>query len=291
MPKLIICLFLFTIITSMTAVGATAQGEPEAGLVVEDRFGVEMIYLPPGSFQLGVTTEQLMLLCEAFEWNQSTCNDRLESYMDTDVLSTQDIHVEAFWIDKYEVTIEQFADYAARSPFVEGTVKNMADHYPNLFDNDQKPLLGMEWYLAMQYCNGRLARLPTEAEWEYAASGPHNFIFPWGNDFEGDIHDYVGLPGETHAVGSYSNNASWIGAFDMAGNAAEWVEDRFRPYDSETPAWSDAHDTDVDRVVRGGSWGDSVLLATTFARDSDNPSELIKWVGFRCARSSDPRED
>lgn len=125
-------------------------------------------------------------------------------------------------------------------------------------NQDRSPVVGVSWYEAYAYCKwlsektGETYRLPTEAEWEYAARGPESLIFPWGNDYlsaeemcgdpgsgamancaikpEADSHSremYSDFTRDTQPVGSYPEGVSPVGCYDMAGNVMEWTGDWF----------------------------------------------------------------
>ena len=101
-----------------------------------------------------------------------------------------------FWIDVYEVTNAQF-----------GT--------SGQFDGDDRPREMMNWQRALAYCQSRGARLPTEAEWEYAARGPDSLIYPWGNAFIADnVVYFLNSENRTWDVGSRPQGVSWVGAYD-----------------------------------------------------------------------------
>jgi len=111
-------------------------------------------------------------------------------------------------------------------------------------DYSDYPVIWVTRDQAAEYCSWVGGRLPTEAEWEYAARGPENLTFPWGNEFDPSRVNYCdascahgvvdpscddGYP-ETAPVGSFSSGVSWSGALDMAGNVREWVSDWFGYY-------------------------------------------------------------
>ena len=93
------------------------------------------------------------------------------------------------------------------------------------------PRVCVTWYEAEAYAHWRGGRLPTEAEWEYAARGPESRIYPWGETFDPTRCNLVDSKG-AKPVGSYPNGVSWTGLHDMAGNAMEWVADWRGPHEA-----------------------------------------------------------
>jgi iron(II)-dependent oxidoreductase len=139
------------------------------------------------------------------------------------------------------------------------------------------------WDEASHFCQSRSARLPTEAEWEYAARGPDDLVFPWGNDF--DPENLTSGRLSPADVGSVQAGVSWVGAFDLSGGVAEWVADWYGAYDllgSTNPKGTPIGD---QRVLRGGSWFSfaAFFLRTTY-REAANPGTANSTIGFRCAR-------
>jgi formylglycine-generating enzyme required for sulfatase activity len=173
---------------------------------------------------------------------------------------------EAFWIDRYEVTNAQFGERGA-------------------FAGDTRPRENLTWYEARDYCASRGVRLPTEAEWEYAARGPDSLIYPWGNEL---INDNLWFDqnwnAETTNVGSYPNGVSWVGAYDMAGNVWEWTSSLYRPYPyNANDGREDPNDTANLRVYRGGL-GSYVDYGVSSAKRFRAFPDYRDWfIGFRCA--------
>lgn len=182
--------------------------------------------------------------------------------------------VQGFWIDVVEVTQDMFID------------ENGEKAASRRFTEPRLPVTEITWAEALAFCESRGARLPTELEWEYAARGPNNLIYPWGNDWRPTIVSIPNQQGRLNAVETYPENASWVGAFDMAGNAQEWVSslamaypyDRLDARERVVPS-----DIERERVVRGGYEQDT---ARTSARLSYDPETASPNIGFRCARDA-----
>ncbi len=187
-----------------------------------------------------------------------------------------------FWIDVYEVTNEQ---YGSSGVWSGGDLSREQ----------------VNWLDALAYCESRGARLPTEAEWEYAARGPDSLIFPWGNDFNGSLVNFCdenctynsveedvddGYQ-NTAPVGSYPGGASWVGAHDLSGNIAEWVNDWYgSDYYANSPENNpQGPETGEFRLIRGGCWGNDPFLVSTTDRYWVTPVVTTNCGGFRCARS------
>ncbi len=183
-----------------------------------------------------------------------------------------------FWIDQTEVTQADFERL--------GGVKANA----NAFDGAQRPVERITWFEARDFCAIRGMRLPTEAEWEYAARGPDGWVYPWGDEFVGANVIYSGNSNsQTAPVGADIRvaGASWVGALDMSGNVREWVSSLYQayPYDAQDGREDIANRTD-GRVLRGGSWdyyNPTDLRAAD--RFGDTPDDNNFIIGVRCARS------
>jgi len=154
-------------------------------------------------------------------------------------------------------------------------------------ERDTLPVSSVSWFAAKDYCEWRKSRLPSEAEWEKAARGPDGLEYPWGNQWDPKITN-TGDDGNWDEgmapVGSYKNNLSPYGAYDMAGNVWEWVEDWYAPYEGSSYK-VDAFSS-KNRVLRGGGGGVGHYAISYFfraaTRQFSEPEMESEDVGFRC---------
>ncbi|GAG59568.1 unnamed protein product, partial [marine sediment metagenome] len=152
-------------------------------------------------------------------------------------------------------------------------------------DFPDHPVVGVTWVAAMQYAEWKGRRLPTEAEWEYAARGGlAKKRYPNGNDVDSTSCNYNGTYGHPIRVGSLPVNE--YGLHDMAGNVVEWVSDYYaKDYFLEAPVDNPTGPKyGKRRVIRGGGWRSGKMCATVVFRQSLRPYWVDMNVGFRCAR-------
>ena len=214
------------------------------------------------------------------------------------------VTMDAFWIDKVEVTNAMYelcvAAGGCRLP-MEFKSASRTIYYSNA-DFAEYPVIYVTWYQADTYCKWAGRRLPTEAEWERAARGDDSRVYPWGDLVPDASHaNFNSIFGDTTRVGDIPMSASPYGALDMAGNVAEWTNDF---YDADyygsgvtfNPPGPSARVAFYERVVRGGTYQDSDTDIRVSKRSSvvgSNPQGLVdspEWlgtfspkIGFRCA--------
>jgi formylglycine-generating enzyme required for sulfatase activity len=229
--------------------------------------GVPMTLVPAGCFMMGSTEEEIEAAFRECEeaLGEGECP---RDWFDDEKPRHEICFDEPFWIDVYEVTNAQYGSSGRWS-------------------GDNLPRENVDWFEAEAHCESRGARLPTEAEWEYAARGPDGPVYPWGNDFVADNVVYGGNSGgQTAEVGGRPGGAAWVGALDMSGNVWEWVSSIYKPYPYDAADGREvdgSSDGNSARVLRGGSWLQDFAWAAFRLRYF--PNSRVDYLGFRCARS------
>ena len=245
----------------------------------------EEVYIPAGPFAMG-------------------CAQDFTSYhCDVDATPIHLVYLDAFFIDKLQVTNAQYVACVAAG-VCPAPLSYASATRPDYYTNPQyrqHPVLNVPWEYANAYCQWVGKRLPTEAEWEKAARGTDLRPFSWG--FEeptcelGNVS--VMLPGEewhrtcvgdTVAVGSYPRDASPYGVLDMTGNARDFVNDFYDTgYYNRSPYYNPqgpATNLGKDYIARGGDWYAHPRLATTWVRHDEASALVYKHISFRCARDA-----
>ena len=167
-----------------------------------------------------------------------------------------------------------------------GIVQNGPENYSVAAGRDDFPVVYVNWGDADAYCEWAGNRLPTEAEWEYAARGTDGRSYPWGEGIDATKANYTLNIGHSTVVGSYPTGASPFGCLDMAGNVWEWVSDWHDDYPSGAVGNPTGPGTGMFRIKRGGSWMSGGAQCYAAHRDPTDPSPRYNTLGFRCARTS-----
>ena len=269
--------------------------------------GMVMVYMPEGEFLMGSTDEEIdgaIQLCDEYLSPCYACEREWFSHRQP----AHSVTLDAFWIDQTEVSATQY-----RKCVMAGACE-LPDEFPGYSDFCEHgfstyncevdyPIVLISWHQAAAYCTWAGARLPTEAEWEYAARGPEGRIYPWGDEFDGTRLNYCDancanecfyldgkLPDDGYyslaPVGSFPDGASWCEALDLAGNAAEWVADWYGPYSPERQVNPTGPASGESKAVRGASWDTLLSYMQSTSRGSGYPNFGYSGIGFRCAMSS-----
>jgi formylglycine-generating enzyme required for sulfatase activity len=262
-----------------------------AGQTRTDAWGIEQVWVPAGTFTMGTDAAAIAALMAADP----------PPWVAKEFPSEQPAHkvtlTKGFWIDKNEVTNASFAAFKAAGGYTTEAYWSAdgwawvsgkdAARLPNSCQGNlpDEPQRCISWYEAEAYAAWRAGRLPTEAEWEYAARGPKSTVYPWGDTFATDQANVVDSFGPK-PVGSYPAGASWVGALDMAGNAMEWVADWLDAgYYKTSPATDPPGPASgTIKVEKGGWWGSNPFVARSAYRHyEDPPTYADKHIGFRIA--------
>ena len=271
------------------------------------------VVTPPVVTPLVASTEGMVLI-PAGEFRMGSNSGR------NDEKPVHSVYVDAFYMDKYEVTNAEYAVFLnTKGKHAEGgrtwlqigsgaeRIEYVAGKYRAKAGYENHPVVEVSWYGAMAYAEWKGKRLPTEAEWEYAARGSLSSLkYPWGNSIDSSRANYSRHVGDTTAVGKYTANG--YGLYDVAGNVWEWCLDEYNgnfysissarnPLSgANSIQWLLDNYTGIksDRVSRGGAWNVNESYARVAERQglrpphSYNPSNANLVVGFRCVRSVTP---
>ena len=232
----------------------------------------EMAFFPAGEFQMGSP----------------------EGIGKTNEKPLHKVFLDAFFIDKYEITFRNFEDYLAVNPKEHPTITGWYDRKarPDMAD---KPIFGLQWKRCRNYCKWKNKRLPTEAEWERSARGIENRIYPWGNDPPDEKRAnfanccFIQKGKVLSKVGSYILGKTPDGMFDLGGNVAEWVYDWYdKKYYKESPYKNpQGPKKGKYHVIRGGAWNSLPVYLRSSSRYGESDSKDYYGIGCRCAKSAD----
>lgn len=217
--------------------------------------GITYIRICGGTFNMGAAT------------NSAAFNDERPAHQVT---------LSEFWIGRTEITNKQYRLFRP-------------DHKSGLYHDDNLPVRHVSWAEAKAACEYFGGRLPTEAEWEYAARAGSQTTWSFGDD-EKKIGEYAwyeknsGDASIEHPVGTKKPNA-W-GLYDVHGNVDEWVADWYGPYPSAAQTDPSGPATGEFRVTRGGSFMNSPTGVRSISRGRDKPTDPSWTTGFRCSRDA-----
>ena len=249
-----------------------------------------MVLIPSGEFLMGSTPENVKQAKTLFR--EETGREPLDIWFE-DETPPHTVYLDAFYIDKYEVTNQQYREFVEatnyKRPF------NWMDAY---FRQPDKPVMGIEWIDAQSYAQWAGKRLPTEAEWEKAARGSlAGRLFSWGDEppqISRKNNDYV--PGKREfSTGDWeyhfqvgSDKPNGYGIYETTSNVYEWCNDWYAPdyYKYSPPRNPPGPKDGASKVVRGGSWFHGSFDLRCAYRNINPPYNRSYYIGFRCVRTA-----
>jgi len=297
-----------TVAANTVAENSPQQPEaPPATLVGND--GAEMVLVPAGEFIMGSDTDELARL----DIRQELVEDEIPRHR---------VSLDAFYIDKYEVTNAHFQQFVQATGYRTQAERegwgwaDSGDQWEkvnganwraplgpdsSLAALEQHPVVQVSQEDAQAYCAWAGKRLPTEAEWEKAARGTDGRIYPWGNQFDGAQLNFCDINCQrswqdqavndgyryTAPVGHYAGDKSPYGAYDMAGNVREWVADWYDAnyYKHSPPRNPLGPAAGEHAVLRGGGWVNTARNVRTAFRSKLEPTQRYGYIGIRCAKT------
>jgi len=235
----------------------TTGSASQPAAMKDDKVGIEMVFVKGGAFTMGCTSDQGKNCGEGTRGN---------------------ITVGGFYIGKYEITQKQWVSVMGNNPS-----KQKSDNLPveNVSWEDAQAFISK-----LNAMTGRKYRLPTEAEWEYAARGgaeSKGYMYSGGNNI-GDVAWYKDNSGnKTNSVGAKTPNE--LGIYDMSGNMWEWIGDwyAYETYKSSGETNPKGPGSGTNRVRRGGGWNGEARLCRVSHRYYAAPSDRSGYLGFRIA--------
>ena len=227
----------------------------------------EMVLIPAGEFIMGS--------------NNKSNDDETRSFPE------HKVKLPAFWIDKYEVTNEEFMEFSIANSYPgEGAAKGSDWRMFATMEKLNVPVVYITWNDALEYCKSKGKRLPTEQEWEYAARGPNGYNYPWGNEWASGRSMTHESGREAVDIGLFTEDVSPFGVHDMLGNVQEWTDSWFKSYPGGV---KDSKHGETLRVVRGLSANYSGKAGNLWLRFAQQPSSLFNF-GCRCAKNATPED-
>ncbi|MZH04243.1 MAG: formylglycine-generating enzyme family protein [Nitrospinae bacterium] len=257
MIRIISGIFLFLLFSNP----CLGKGESDSG----------MVYFPEGEFEMGSPT------------GQGKKNEHPQ----------HKVYLNAFYLDKYEVTFSDFEVYLESNldkyPTITGWIDRKAR--PDMLD---KPIFGLQWKRCRNYCAWRGKRMPTEAEWERAARGIENRIYPWGNEEPDKTRANFGnccfiQKGKVLTkTGYFKKGYTPEGVADLGGNVAEWVGDWYDKKYYEKSPYKNPQGPKKGKyhVIRGGAWNSLPVYLRSSSRYGDSDSKDYYGIGCRCAKDA-----
>ncbi|MCJ7717453.1 MAG: formylglycine-generating enzyme family protein [Anaerolineales bacterium] len=302
--RLLLTVLIIAVLLSGCALGDLFKPRPQLDDTRQRQAdGMVMVFVPKGEFSMGIDVDGMHFALQLCKTARLEMGPACLGTSYGDEMPVHPVKLDAFWIDQTEVTNQGYLgcveDQVCSLPSDLGSFTR-EKYFGDSFYADY-PVVWITRDQAVEYCSWAGGRLPTEAEWEYAARGPESRTFPWGEEFESSRANYCdascaagvfdpsyddGFP-ETAPVGSFPTGMSWCGALDMAGNVREWVADWFYYYSAD-PQTNPVGPVDGDKhTAKGGCWLDSPENLRASNRGQNTRDYTRHKVGFRCVMDLD----
>jgi formylglycine-generating enzyme required for sulfatase activity len=269
--------YIFTLFLS--ACGASFDRKSENNILPTVKIskfdGKEMVLIPAGEFIMGT---------DKIDHEKTHLKIGAVKPLFLDQHPSRKIHLDSYYIDKYEVTNEEYKKFLDSSGYDElpshwedGTYKEGTGRYP---------VTHVTWREALTYALWAKKKIPTEAHWEKAARGTDGRIYPWGDVYEkGKSNMDIDGAKELVEVGMYPEDISPYKVYDLGGNVMEWTMDWYQPYPNST--YKNPRYGKMLKVLRGNAFqkaGHYFLEAYrySFSRTEADPNDYFENVGFRC---------
>ena len=246
-------------IAQQPIVQPTVTNSDNISIPIKDGISIEMVRVEAGTFTMGATPEMENPLYEEKPAHQVTL-------------------INDYYIGKYEVT--------------QALWKAVMGNNPSNFKGDNLPVEQVSWDDCQEFLSklnsitGKTFRLPTEAEWEYAARGGNKsrgYQYSGSNNLSDVAWNINNSGSKTHAVGS--KQANELGIYDMTGNVWEWCQDWYGKYSSSSKTNPTGANRGSKRVARGGSWIFNLLACRSSYRGYGSPDNRLNYVGLRLVLS------
>lgn len=201
----------------------------------------------------------------------------------------REIYLDPYYIDKFEVDNANYKRFVRATKAHEQFIPVFEDNI-QLLMGDKLPAVGVTWLDAQAYCRWAAKRLPTEAEWEKGARGTDGRTYPWGDTFNPNLANGLGEEDGFKylaPVDSFESGRSPYGLYNMAGNAAEWVNDWYDQFYYKEAPFKNPKGPEKGKILayRGGSYNDTPANLRASKRfPGGHPERADSTIGFRCAR-------
>ncbi|MBI1987258.1 MAG: SUMF1/EgtB/PvdO family nonheme iron enzyme [Nitrospinae bacterium] len=249
--------------------------EPEEGILGK------MVYIPEGEFIMGSDHDDKDLKTYHDIWGYEV-RPRKEGKEEVKIGPAKKVSLKGFYIDAHEVANAQYKKFVDATGYRLPTQWEDSGTYPEGEDN--YPVYNVSWNDANAYARWAGKRLPTEEEWEKAARGKDDRLYPWGNEkIKEAVKTWDSMRGYAQETGKNKYDRSPYGVYDMAGNLMEWTATKIE----NSIRWGHSleetgYETGV--IIKGGGWGVELDEAKIPRKVLASPDSVINGIGFRCAK-------